>query len=124
MASMKLQTAMIFAKDMSRMTAFYRDGLGLAIVPDKSMEGWVVFDAGGTLLALHAIPADIARSIAITDPPEPRSETPIKLIFQTPDLDAACANVQRLGGILLQQRRPGARDAADPEGNIFQLVAD
>ena len=121
---MKLQTALIFAKDMPRMTAFYRDGLGLAILPERSSEGWVVFDAGGTLLALHAIPADIARTIEITDPPEPRSQTPIKLLFQTPDLDAVCARLQRLGGTLLPQRRPGSRDAADPEGNILQLLAD
>jgi catechol 2,3-dioxygenase-like lactoylglutathione lyase family enzyme len=33
---MKLQTAMIFAKDINRMRAFYRDGLGLTPVPDES----------------------------------------------------------------------------------------
>jgi catechol 2,3-dioxygenase-like lactoylglutathione lyase family enzyme len=42
---MKLRMAMIFAKDINRMLAFYRDGLGLTLVPDQSGEGWVVFVA-------------------------------------------------------------------------------
>jgi predicted enzyme related to lactoylglutathione lyase len=120
---MKLQMAMLFAKDMERMTAFYRDGLGLAVLPESSSEGWVVFDAGGALLALHVIPPAIASGIEITDPPEPRSNTPIKLIFQTPDLDAACARLATLGATILPPRRESrSRDVTDPEGNILQLT--
>jgi hypothetical protein len=38
---MKLQRAMVFAKDMERMTALYRDGLGLRSMPELAREGWV-----------------------------------------------------------------------------------
>ena len=118
---MKLQLAMVFAKDMDRMTIFYRDGLGLTIVSEKSSEGWVVFDADGVLFALHAIPSAIAHDIKITDPPQARSDTPIKLVFQTAEMDAICARLEERGGRLLPQRGSGSRDALDPEGNVFQL---
>ena len=119
---MKLDLAMVFAKDMARMTAFYRDGLGLAVVPGQSVEGWVVFDAGGARFALHAIPPDIARDIEIADPPVARAETPIKLGFVTPDLDGACARLVGLGGQLLPERGWRGRDLLDPEGNVLQLM--
>jgi hypothetical protein len=98
---MKLQLATLFAKDMNRMTVFYRDGLGLTIVPEKSSEGCVVFDAGGTFFALHAIPPAIARQIHIAEPPDERSETPIKLVFQTAEMDAVCT---RLGAGIPRHR--------------------
>ena len=120
---MKLQLAMIYAKDVERMTAFYRDGLGLALMPERSSEGWVLFDAGGALLALHAIPPAIARDIEITDPPQPRSDTPIKLTFETPELEGVCARLERLGARLLPPRGSGSQDVLDPEGNILQLKA-
>jgi predicted enzyme related to lactoylglutathione lyase len=118
---MKLQLAMLFAKDMEKMSAFYREGLGLAIVPEKSSKGWTVFDAEGALFALHEIPAAIASHIEIKDPPEERSDTPIKLVFQTAEMEAVCASVEAAGGRLFPPRSSGSRDALDPEGNVFQL---
>lgn len=119
---MKLQLAMLFAKDIVRLTAFYRDGLGLRVVEAESSEDWVVFDAGGVQFALHAIPQAIARSIHISEPPHERSETPIKLVFQTDDLDGVCARLERIGVKLHPPRRSGSRDGVDPEGNVFQLT--
>jgi catechol 2,3-dioxygenase-like lactoylglutathione lyase family enzyme len=119
---MKLRMAMIFAKDINRMLAFYRDGLGLTPVPDKSGEGWVVFDADGARLALHAVPPAIARNIEITEPPQERSETPIKLVFQTEDLEAVALRLASLGAKVFPPRGSGSRDVVDPEGNIFQLA--
>jgi catechol 2,3-dioxygenase-like lactoylglutathione lyase family enzyme len=118
---MKLALAMIFAKDVERMTTFYRDGLGLRPVPGESSPGWVVFDAGGARFALHAIPPDIAAGIHIEAPPEERSDTAIKLTFATDALDAICARLPGLGGSLRPPRGSGARDVVDPEGNIIQL---
>lgn len=125
---MKLHTAMIFAKDMARMTAFYRDGVGLAFLADQSSEGWAVFAAGagggngGVTLALHAIPAAIARRIEIADPPEARSESAKKLIFAAADLEQARAQLAAHGAVILEARRPGAFDALDPEGNVFGVT--
>jgi catechol 2,3-dioxygenase-like lactoylglutathione lyase family enzyme len=118
---MELQMTMIFAKDIERMTAFYRDGLGLRALPERSSEGWVVLDAGGALLALHEIPSEVADGIAITDPPRAREETPMKLVFHTSDMDQACARLETIGATLLEPRVSGARDVLDPEGNVLQL---
>lgn len=119
---MKLQLAMLFAKDMERMTAFYRDGLGLAVVPERSSAGWTVFDAGGALFALHEIPESIARGIQIADPPEERSETALKLVFETTEMEVVCARLVSFGGRLRPARSSGSRDVVDPEGNIVQLT--
>jgi predicted enzyme related to lactoylglutathione lyase len=119
---MMLQMIVIFAKDVERLAAFYREGLGLTVLPERSKEGWVVLDAGGAQVALHAIPPHIARDIEITDPPQERSDTPIKLVFQTADMDTACARLEKLGAKVLPPRASGSRDGVDPEGNIFQLA--
>jgi predicted enzyme related to lactoylglutathione lyase len=114
---------MIFAKDMARMTAFYRDALGLRPLPEASSEGWTVFDAGGARLALHAIPAAIAATIDISVPPEARGDSAIKLVFETDELEAVCGRVGAMGGQVLEARRSGSRDCLDPEGNVVQLKA-
>jgi len=118
---MKLEQAMIFVKRMDLMTAFYRDGLGLKILPRKSEEGFVVFDAGGATLALHAIPGPIAKTIEISDPPVARSDTALKLVFQVADVDAARVHLARHGAIMFEPLGGGC-DGTDPEGNVFRIV--
>jgi len=117
-----LKRVMIFAKDMQRMTAFYRNGLGLRELPERAQPGWVEFDAGGALLALHEIPEHIAKDIRIDVPPEGRSETPIKVVFETDDLDAARAHLAKHGAVMREPWSWGACDGLDPEGNVFQIV--
>ena len=119
---MELRTAMIFVKDLDRMTAFYRDGLGLRVLSGTAGEGWIEFDAGSSSLALHAIPSPIAGRITITDPPQQRSNTPIKLIFETSDLNAARAHLASHGAVMHQPRNAGSCDGVDPEGNVFCVV--
>src|SRR6185295_15465044 len=98
-----LRHAMIFAKDMTRMTAFYRDALGLTVVPDKASAEWVELDAGGARVALHLIPEKYAKDIQITTPPKARSENPIKIAVMFDPHAFGC-------------------DGLDPEGNVFQIV--
>jgi predicted enzyme related to lactoylglutathione lyase len=119
---MRLQCAMLYVSDLARMVAFYRDGVGLTIRPEQSSETWVEFDAGGVTFALHAIPPHIAAGITISDPAEAREETPIKLIFEVADLDAARAQLAQHGAQLMPVSAWGACDGLDPEGNVFQLV--
>jgi predicted enzyme related to lactoylglutathione lyase len=123
---MELRRAMIFVKDMERMTAFYRDGMGLRLLPEATQEGWVEFQAGGSTLALHAIPSHIAKDIDITDPPQAREQTPIKLVFETPDLEAARGHLIAQGAVMHPPRHAGSQagncDGLDPEGNVFQIV--
>jgi catechol 2,3-dioxygenase-like lactoylglutathione lyase family enzyme len=120
---MKLGSVLVFAKDLPRMHAFYRDALGLVVVEER--DGFVTLDAGGAQLALHAIPEAYARHIQIADPPAPRSDTPIKMIFEVDDVPATRER--------LIARGAGARDLAifgdgraacdcfDPEGNVFRI---
>lgn len=114
---------MIFVKDIERMTAFYRDGIGLRVLPEKAREGWVEFAAGSSSLALHAIPREIADGIEITDPPRQRSDTPIKLVFETPELEAARAQLSAHGAVMHQPRNSRSCDGVDPEGNVFTIVS-
>jgi catechol 2,3-dioxygenase-like lactoylglutathione lyase family enzyme len=119
---MQLRLPMIFAKDMARMTAFYRDGIGLELVAERSNEWWTEFQAGGAMLALHKIAPDIADTIEITSPPRPRSSTPIKLIFETADLEASRAHLIEHGAVMFEPQPWGACDGLDPEGNVFQIM--
>lgn len=120
---MELRRAMIFAKDMKRMTAFYQHGLGLCVISETRQDGWVEFDAGGALLALHAIPAQIADTIETATPPEARAETPIKLVFEAADVVAAREHLISHGAVMFEPRASGGCDGLDPEGNVFQVVS-
>ena len=119
---MKLHQAMIFVKRMDLMTTFYRDGLGLKVLPKKSEEGFVVFDAGGVTLALHAIPGPIAKTIEIGDPPVARSDTAIKLLFEVSNVEEARIHLARHGAIMSEPHGWGGCDGTDPEGNVFMIV--
>lgn len=117
--------AVVFAKGLERVAKFYEQLLSLSVThaePDH-----VVLESEQLELVVHAIPGHIARSITITEPPEVREETPIKLFFPVASLAAARSLASLLGGHL----NPGQRewtgrgfracDGHDPEGNVFQL---
>jgi hypothetical protein len=92
------------------------------VIPETRQDGWVELDAGGCVLALHAVPADVAKDIAIANPPDPRSGTPIKLVFETADLSGAGAHLTSCGATMREPYAFGACDGLDPEGNVFQIV--
>ncbi|MCX6597553.1 MAG: hypothetical protein NTV70_14430 [Acidobacteria bacterium] len=116
---MQLASALLYVKDLARLTAFYQSLLGTA--PVKEAAGWVEFDAGRATLMLHEIPGAVADQIVITTPPEPRDQTPLKLIFAVPDLAAERARLAAVG-IDLVERPWGSCDGMDPEGNIFTIT--
>ncbi len=104
------------------MVGFYGDTLGLKPIEATRTESWVEFDAGGIVLALHAIPSHIADQIEITSPPEVREETPLKLVFAVTDVKAEFERLSALG--MVATLRPwGACDGVDPEGNVFQICS-
>ena len=116
---MPFSGAMIFVKDLPRMTAFYRDILGLQPVEETRLPDWVEFH-GEAQFALHAIPAAIAAGITIESPPRPREQGATKLTFTVTDVDATLAAIEGMGLRLL--KRPwGGVEAVDPEGNVFAL---
>jgi predicted enzyme related to lactoylglutathione lyase len=117
---MTLQGAMLFVKDLERMTAFYTEVLGLTVVPETRLANWVEFRSNGSRFSLHAIPAEIATGIAIDSPPVPREKGVTKLTFAVADVAATLARIEAMGLPLL--RRPwGGVEAVDPEGNVFAL---
>jgi len=113
---------MIFVRDIDRMTDFYKDGVGLRFIPFLSNGEWAEFDAGGTIFGLHAIPAELLGDDPATSPPAARSDTPIKLMFETFDLMATRAHLTAHGATMSEPQAWGACDGLDPEGNVFQIV--
>lgn len=73
------------------------------------------------------VPESLAVSITITDPPQRRHGSPLKLAFDVVDIGAAESMITAAGGQLdadgsafdFQGRRH--RDFLDPEGNVAQL---
>lgn len=47
----KIGYVIVFVRDMAKATAFYRDGVGLAVRSESTH--WTEFELEGTLLALH-----------------------------------------------------------------------
>lgn len=113
---------MLFVKDLDRMTAFYRDVLGLRPVEETRFENWVEFNGDGVRFSLHAVPSSIAADIRIDSPPHPREQSATKLTFIVQDVDATLTTIEQMGLPVL--RRPwGGIEAVDPEGNIFAVSA-
>jgi catechol 2,3-dioxygenase-like lactoylglutathione lyase family enzyme len=76
---MRLDGAMLFVKDLDRMTAFYRDVLGLEPIDETRLEDWVEFRGEGVRFSLHRIPSAIATVIRIDSPPRPREQSSARL---------------------------------------------
>jgi catechol 2,3-dioxygenase-like lactoylglutathione lyase family enzyme len=122
----ELARVILFVKDMDRLVAFYRDVIGLdPVARDEDDENFVSLGAGRAQVSLHRIPAAIAESITITDPPDPRGSTPIKVSFLADDVEAARAELVAQGVAMRAIVRFGELalcDGLDPEGNVFQLT--
>jgi len=76
--------------------------------------------------SLCAYQKRIADTIEIATPPEPREDTPLKLVFSVEDIaraTRACCGAGRSrecdGGGSGNSKAPGFCDGHDPEGNIF-----
>jgi len=117
---MRLDQAMIFVKDLERMTAFYRDVIGFQPHEATRQTDWVAFETNGMGFALHAIPEQISQTIEITSPPVPREQQACKLIFAVDDVDGEQTRLERLGVTILR-RSWGGWDFVDPEGNVLGI---
>ncbi len=117
--------ALLYAKDMPRLSAFYQELLGMTVlVADDDHQ---VIENADCQLIIHAIPPHIAATFTISTPPEPREEASIKLFFTVPALSTAGDVALRMGGALIGETYVfGAmfiRIGFDVEGNIFHLRA-
>jgi predicted enzyme related to lactoylglutathione lyase len=121
---MQLRSAILYVKDLERMKHFYSEVLSTNPTNQDGTDTWATFETGGARLSLHAIPAEIAKSIVIASPPSRREQHAVKLIFEVKDVEGEHARLESLGVQMLRRawQKPGeACDAVDPEGNVFQI---
>jgi predicted enzyme related to lactoylglutathione lyase len=115
--------ALIYAKDLERLSHFYQTLLSMQLLSADAEHH--VIESADIQLIIHAIPPHIAATFEIATPPVPREEQAIKLFFTVPSLSSAAALAASLGGSLFGQEYAGPgfklRNGYDPEGNIFQV---
>jgi predicted enzyme related to lactoylglutathione lyase len=115
--------ALLYALDLAKVSAFYREVLGMQLLHEAPTHH--VIENADLQLVLHAIPAAIAAGIQISSPPEPREEAPLKLFLTVSSFAEAERCILRLGGGTVPGEWPGPgfriRHFFDPEGNTFQL---
>ena len=112
-------TTMIFANDHDAMVGFHQRLFGLTVDAVASSPGYTVLADDGIRVSIHAVAPEVAAQIAIADPPEPRSESAFKLLFEVDDLTATCDRLIELGGHLFET----STDGVDVEGNVFRVSA-
>jgi len=117
--------AVLYAKDLDRIVEFYST---VACIEPRTIEkGFVVLGDEPSQFVIVRIPKRIADTIDIASPPEPRGDTPFKLMFAVENIARARDRAAELGGSVNAMEREwefeGAKvcDGHDPEGNIFQL---
>ena len=117
--------AVVYAKSVPKVSAFYAEVAGLRTTHTE--QGYVVLESSGFQLVVVAIPAQLAASIHVTVPPERREDTAVKLVLPVLSIAAARLVAHSLGGQLNppedEWEFQGSRvcDGHDPEGNVVQL---
>jgi predicted enzyme related to lactoylglutathione lyase len=93
----------------------------------KSAADHLALSGRGMVLTLVAIHGGQGAGCQPQQPPVALEDTPLKLSFNVPDIEACRSRVTALGGVLKPLAAAwswqGARhlDGVDPEGNVFQL---
>jgi predicted enzyme related to lactoylglutathione lyase len=117
--------AVLYAKDLDRLVEFYSSVAG--IEPQAIEKGFAIPGSRASQFVILRVPKRIADTIDIATPPEPREDTPLKLVFGVEDIAHARERAAALGGAMNAAEREwefeGAKvcDGHDPEGNVFQL---
>ena len=115
----------LYAKDLATMRGFYQGVFHLEI--EQSEEDYVVLGSSTSQLVIVQVPASIASTIHIADPPGRRAQTPVKLVFDVESISAVRRAVLNLRGGMdpTESERvfQGHRvcDGQDPEGNVVQF---
>jgi predicted enzyme related to lactoylglutathione lyase len=117
--------AVLYARDLERLAAFYASIAGLQVTGRQ--EGFFVLGSPSAQLVIVRIAKQFADTIEIATPPIRRESAAVKLVFAIQDVEAARVKAVALGGQLNPSSQEwefeGARvcDGHDPEGNVFQL---
>ena len=118
-------SAVLFVKDLSRMTAFYRAILHAR--PGCFSDNHATLNCNNFALSLHQLPEHYAADVHIENPPRRREQAAIKLCFPVDSIvrvrEAAAAH-----GGMLDAGPPRwvvepqtICNGNDPEGNVFQV---
>ena len=119
------QGCTVFAKNKKRVSAFYQQVLGLAVVESKP--SYDLLRGNGCEIVVHSIPRKYAAAIKLAKPVQPREETPFKPTFLVGNLESVRVAAARTGGYLKSLERAWhyrgclVLDGWDPEGNIVQF---
>jgi predicted enzyme related to lactoylglutathione lyase len=116
-------TAVLLAKDLTRVAEFYTRALGMrSIVQDEQHSQLLCH---GFELVVHQIPEAMADEITIEQPPQRRIGTAIRLNIPVASIAASRATARSLGGGIDDAPPAWAERNAnfflgyDPEGNVF-----
>ena len=114
--NLQIRRVIIFTHQISRMTEFYRDQLGLAAIVDREYDAgdWIEFDAGHARIALHKAAGGKSAGKACAH----------KIVFYAKDVNKVRAallkkkvkmgSVKKFGTLVLC-------DGTDPDGNKIQI---
>ena len=119
----KAVRAVLFVKELERVTAFYVGALGMASLSGD--QDHAVLECDGFELVVHRIPKPIAETIVLTQPPVRRVWGAIRLDFPVPSISDARRLARSLAGDI-DDAPPAWADPKenfffghDPEGNQF-----
>ena len=121
------QSLVVFAKNKARLSAFYRETLGLTLVEEESSHD--LLQGPGIEIVIHGIPRQYAMAIGIAEPPVLREASAMKPVFVVDDLARVRAAAEAAGGGLKplagawQIRGATVLDGHDPEGNVLSTPA-
>lgn len=117
--------AVIYAKDVARVSAFYASVAGLAVTHTEADHASL--ESPALQLFIVAMNAGLAATVHIGQPPVVRENSALKFIFPVASLAAARELAAAAGGALKPAQAAWAFngwrhcDGHDPEGNVFQL---
>jgi len=121
----KSPRAILFVKDLGRVSAFYVGALGLTRASGD--QDHAVLRCDSFELVVHQVPKPIADSIVITDPPVRRVLGAMRLDFPVTKVADARKLARSLGGSVDDAPPPWADPKTnlffgyDPEGNQFGI---
>ena len=117
--------AVLYVKDIDRVSAFYERCLGLVVA--DAAESYRVLESEAWTLSLVAVADEVAATIDIAVPPRRREDVPVKLAFAVPSIEDVRHVAASLGGGVDRKddewdfRGCQHCDGVDPEGNVIQL---
>lgn len=118
-----LAGAVVYAKNLARVSRFYARVAGLNVLTQD--DDHVVLEAPGFQLVVVAMAVPFAARVEAE--PRRREDTALKLVFVVPSIAVARDEAMPLGGVIDEVAREWrfqghlVCDGHDPEGNVIQL---